>query len=704
MRIFFKSLLFIAILTSLFTACKSQKQKPYRQDVSDKIFYLETPVDASYGYVMQNNQFFKPLPKENRSNLNKLLQDSKNLLWLRISFTVDEPLKNKMIALYISQLHSSAWLWCNGNSIRKYGSTPPHEVSCGTVAQYYMFPIQIINYEGDNTIYIQVWPGPYGAISNTIFLGEQPYIFNLAERHTFFKAKISIAFFTIMMLIFFLYLLLYFVLRKSMDTKVYLFYSLISLFTAFFLTPFCISEISWAIPSFMSFLMFLKLFLNISAFVTVHFANSFMLSYLHITISKRSKIIRFFLIAIPSLIVLLAPNYEMLSKLLPVQLFFIFLDFVICTPRLIIAFKDKEKFNDSLKLLLGFMPVLISVIADVIIRTIFKIDTLPFLTIYGWQISIYIFLFYLVQDFGNTYVYNILLRNQVEELNTNLEQIVAMRTKELSEANYVLSRGLESVAQVQKNFLPPKEHLFKGWDFSVYFRPLDNNVSGDLYDYYYTNERLDGFGIFDVSGHGIPAGLMTILSKGIISQHFIGGIEQKLSLTQVLKEINDTYIKEKVDVDNYITGLLFRFSDLDKKKDICTAEVANAGHPYPLFYNAKQNTVEELKYPKQEKQFGIIGVEGLEISFPTITFTVNTNDIILCFTDGLTEATNKKNEEFSKERVIKLLQENAHLNSSEIVQKIIESFSDFTKASDIHDDITLIVLKRNSSKNFLEGI
>ena len=191
MRNFFKSLLFIAIFTSLFKACKSQKQKPYRQDVSDKIFYLETPVDASYGYVMQNNQFFKPLPKENRSNLNQLLQDSKNLLWLRISFTVDEPLKNKMIALYISQLHSSAWLWCNGNSIRKYGSTPPHEVSCGTVAQYYMFPIQIINYEGDNTIYIQVWPGPYGAISNTIFLGEQPYIFNLAERHTFFKAKNS---------------------------------------------------------------------------------------------------------------------------------------------------------------------------------------------------------------------------------------------------------------------------------------------------------------------------------------------------------------------------------------------------------------------------------------------------------------------------------------------------------------------------------
>ena len=85
--------------------------------------------------------------------------------------------------------------------------------------------------------------------------------------------------------------------------------------------------------------------------------------------------------------------------------------------------------------------------------------------------------------------------------------------------------------------------MFRGWELAVNYKPLDNEVSGDLYDYYYTEQTLDGLSIFDVSGHGIPAGLMTILVKGIISQHFLNGISQEQSMSDVLKEINLSYIK-----------------------------------------------------------------------------------------------------------------------------------------------------------------
>ncbi len=700
-----KQINIIILFLSFFTLFSCKKHKPvfHRQDVSNNIFFLETPVDASIGYVMQNSANFTELKREYRSNLNRALKNPNNLLWLKIDFVPDTEFKDKTIALYISQLQSSSWLWCNGNSIRKYGSIPPHEISCGTVSHFFMFPKPIINYEGNNTIYIQVWPGPLGMISNTVFIGEQQDVFTLSERHTFFNAKITIAFMTIMLLIFVLYLLLYFVLRKNTHTHVYLYYSLLSLFTSFFLIPFCISEISWAIPPFIPYFLIIKICLNISAQVTVFFANSFMLSYLKIKIAKKILYLRVLFIIIPSIIILCIPNYKTLSSFIPFQLFFCMLDFFICTPKLIKSFLHKNKKTDSLKLTIGFMPVLLCVLGDILIRGMMKIDTIPYITLYGWQITIYIFLFYLVQEFGTTFVHNLQLKSQVEQLNSNLEEIVAIRTKELSEANYVLSKGLESVAQVQKNVLPPKEKLFKGWDFSAIYCPLDNNVSGDFYDFYYTEEKLDGIGIFDVSGHGITAGLMTILSKGIITQHFVNGLEQKIPLTKVLEEINETYIKEKVNVDNYITGLLFTFSTFDSN-DVCHIQMVNAGHPYPLFYDSKNQTVTEIKYENQNEQYGIIGIEGLDVSFPTVNFEASINDVLVCFTDGITEAINVDNKDFSKDRIIEILEKNAKLSAHEIGQMIMSELEMFTKGTKIHDDITLIVLKRNNSKNYIEGI
>ena len=206
-----------------------------------------------------------------------------------------------------------------------------------------------------------------------------------------------------------------------------------------------------------------------------------------------------------------------------------------------------------------------------------------------------------------------------------------------------------------------------------------------------------------MSGHGITAGLMTILSKGIITQHFVNGLEQKIPLTKVLEEINETYIKEKVNVDNFITGLLFTFSTFDSN-DVCHIQMVNAGHPYPLFYDSKNQTVTEIKYENQNEQYGIIGIEGLDVSFPTVNFEASINDVLVCFTDGITEAMNVDNKDFSKDRIIEILEKNAKLSAHEIGQMIMSELEMFTKGTKIHDDITLIVLKRNNSKNYIEGI
>lgn len=687
-------------------AKKSGRRPTYfRYNVLDKVSYLETPVNYTLKEVLNYSSRFTLLKQGENRNLTKLLSDKDNLLWLKIEFQVPEELKNnnKEIGLFIGRLRSSAELYLNNKFIRKYGNIPPRAMSCGFISQYYMFDKNDIDYNGLNTIYIQVWTGPWGALSRNIFLGEQADIYTTAERNSFFSSKFTITFACISFFISILYLLLSLVLRKYNEHKKYFTFALTNLFTFNFLLIFFIGEISWIKPPFISFLTVIKFSLCYGAFLTLYFASEFIISYLGYELSKRKKILRIILLIIPTLVGLSMPDYKAFTNVFPYLILIELTQFIFSTHLVIKDLFDKKKQFNVFHIMQGFTPTLVALILDLVLHTFCKIDDIPYLTLYGWQITIYIFLWQLINQFRDMYIHNLKLKTQLQDFNANLESVVALRTHELSEANYVLSRGLETVSHVQRNFLPPAKNMFRGWDISVHYQPLDNDVSGDLYDYYTTDSTLDGLGIFDVSGHGIPAGLMTILAKGIISQHFLNGLAQESSISEILEEINDTYIKEKVNVENYITGLLFHFSDFNKN-NICSVELANAGHPYPILYNAEKNTITELKYENPDKQYGIIGVQGLEVSFPPISFRMGTDDIIVCFTDGLTEATNNNHEDFSKNRLINIIKENKEKTAEEISQKILECFNSFTENTVLSDDITFIVLKRTNPDEFIEEI
>ena len=196
---------------------------------------------------------------------------------------------------------------------------------------------------------------------------------------------------------------------------------------------------------------------------------------------------------------------------------------------------------------------------------------------------------------------------------------------------------------------------------------------------------------------------MSILAKGIINQQYLNGIATECSMTEILEAVNDIYIKEKVNVENYFSGLLFNFSNFNKQ-DRCKVQLANAGHPSPFLYDYETDSVIELKYEKPEEQYGFIGVDGLPISFPTTEFYMGQNDILVCFTDGLTEAMNTKKEEFSKNRLSALIAASKDLSADEIVKVIMDDLYKFLDKEPLSDDLTLIVLKRNDSSDYLEEI
>ena len=663
---------------------------------------METPPEFTPADVFPRQMDFKPLSKEEMKNLNKLTTKDENFIWLKIQFIIPEELKNKDLGLFIGYIRGADLLFLNNEGIRQYGDFPPASNSAGFTAQYFMFTTTDLNQDGVNTVFIKIWPDAFGAISPKIFLSEKPVIFAASETSTFFFSKILVSFSSVMLIIFFMYLFLYFVMKSYENKNIYLFFALLNFYTIHFLTPFIIPELSWAKPAWLSYNMMIKFFFYGGAFSTVYFANSFIIAFLKHKDSKPVIIIRLVLLIIPLIWAFSLRTSKALHSFMPAVVVFGGSQFIFSIPRLIKSLIDKNTRRNTIYLLVGFSPVLLGVVLDIIFKLCEVNTNLPFFTVYGWQGTLWIFLGSLLLRFGSMYMHNTELNTKLSEFNTHLEEVVAMRTKELSEANFVLSKGLETVAHVQKNFLPVKNRSFKGWDLSISYTALDNNVSGDLYDYYFTGSILDGLGIFDVSGHGIPAGLMTILAKGIISQHFIMGRSQEEPLSNVLVDINNSYIKEKVDVENYITGLLFRFSEFNSK-GVCSVEFANAGHPYPLMYVAEEDKVVELKVV-DEKQYGIIGVEGLDVSFPPINVRASKDDIFICFTDGITDAMNKNGVEFSKESIINIVKTYHSESAIMLMNRIMDAMYDFIGDASLTDDITLIVLKRTDPKDYIEEI
>ena len=691
-------LFFTLILFSLMS-CGNETKRIY---LNDNLLYCEAPPYADLRHIEDNKDFIKLTPQASE-NFTKTLENENNFIWIKATFTIENSLKYKDLALYIAFLRSADEVYCNGSIIGTYGDFPPNEYSAGFKAHYYPIQKELINQNGENTILIKIWPGPLGAISKDIFIGDQKDAFGLSEFKTFINSKINLIFTGAMLLVFVLYFIMHIGLKKYFDNVEYIVFALLNLFTNFFLFPFYSSEIPWIHSFGIPYLMMLKLTVCSGAFITIYFANSFIISFLKYKQSKQKLEFRIILLALPVFFTFFVPTYKRLIDFIPFITAFVLLQFCFSIPLLYKALKTPEKKNYAYQLLGGFSPVILSIFIDVILRLGFKIKTLPYFTLYGWQITIIIFLCYLVVRFNNAYSKNALLKTKLEEFNSNLEEIVAIRTKELSDANFVLTRGLEAVSNVQQNFLPDSQHIYPGWEIASKYSILTDNVSGDIYDYYSKNSSLKGIGLFDVSGHGIPAGLMTILAKGIIAQHFMNSLENKDSLNDVMNKINESYIKEKVNVENIKAHMIQKHNKISKK-NTCDVEIVNAGHPHPLYLDSKTGEVTEIVYKNPDEQYGMLGIEGLNVSFPVTQIKSNVDDVFVLFTDGLIESVDNTKEQYGIERLKKVLKANKNGSAQSILEAINKSFTTFLDGEPVHDDITIIIAKRKKLSDFIEEL
>lgn len=246
-----------------------------------------------------------------------------------------------------------------------------------------------------------------------------------------------------------------------------------------------------------------------------------------------------------------------------------------------------------------------------------------------------------------------------------------------------IQQELEMASVVQKSFYQHNLNNVKDWNIS-YCNDSMINLSGDFFDFYVQKNKLDGLSIFDVSGHGLASGLVTMLVKNSMEEEFYENKDVELDFT--MQRINHRIREEKGKIENYLTGIMLRFND-DK------IEMVNAGHPNPIIYHAATGTCEYFNCDVKDRQ-GAIGLSNLDFNFTTLNIDLAKNDRIILYTDGVTEAKNFLNNEYGKEQFLASAQKHCNLNVDDQITALYNDIKGFIGTSPRTDDISIIILEK----------
>lgn len=287
----------------------------------------------------------------------------------------------------------------------------------------------------------------------------------------------------------------------------------------------------------------------------------------------------------------------------------------------------------------------------------------------GYLLSVYVALTLIYA------VYTILTKD--EEIDP--ESIVPIFAKNITERQRMQGE-LEIARSVQMSFLPKEQPDFANLDIASECIPA-LEVGGDYYDFVNIDKNKLGIAIGDVAGKGTKAAFYMTLTKG-----FLKAVSKQFdSPAEVLSQMNNMFY-ENVDRGNFISMVYGIFNAEDK-----TFSFSRAGH----------NPIIKINSENGDYQFfrpdGIaLGLEAGEIFSNSIIeekVGYSKGDIFIFYTDGFTEAVNKKNEALGEEKFLQMILEHSAKPSNEIMSRIIKGTKHFIGSAKQHDDMTIMIVK-----------
>jgi sigma-B regulation protein RsbU (phosphoserine phosphatase) len=239
-----------------------------------------------------------------------------------------------------------------------------------------------------------------------------------------------------------------------------------------------------------------------------------------------------------------------------------------------------------------------------------------------------------------------------------------------------LESELELSQIVQRALMPHRAPVISGVEVAAFSRPAEI-IGGDYFDFFKFKDGTHGLVIADVSGHGVSAGmLMSSLQTAL--QMMAPDTD---SPAEILERINRFYI-HNIRFTTFVTVFLARYDPNSR-----TLTYVNSGHNPPAIFRRHSSGIDWLT-----RTAPAIGLA--EEYFPrTETVKLLAGDVLLLYTDGITEALNIDMEQFGVERLAEFIQNAADLTATDILQVVRQGISAYSGEVPLTDDLTLVAMK-----------
>lgn len=237
---------------------------------------------------------------------------------------------------------------------------------------------------------------------------------------------------------------------------------------------------------------------------------------------------------------------------------------------------------------------------------------------------------------------------------------------------------LETARAIQENLLPKKLPEYTDVSIGAKLVAADQ-VGGDYFNVLRLNDHESLFMIADVSGKGIPAALIVSTIHSCL-QTFLHMNQQHFDLMGFVYNLNAVLI-ESTTSDKFATCWFGMYDHRDK---IMTS--VNCGHNPPFIFRQGEKNLIAL-------EAGTIFLGGIKVPIANELINIRPNDVLLVYTDGVTEAWNKKQDMYEEERMQRIIRENISKSPADMVIALFEDIYRHIGKTKQSDDITCLIVK-----------
>jgi phosphoserine phosphatase RsbU/P len=242
-----------------------------------------------------------------------------------------------------------------------------------------------------------------------------------------------------------------------------------------------------------------------------------------------------------------------------------------------------------------------------------------------------------------------------------------------------LNREVEIAREVQERLFPQKLPPIAGLDYCGKCRPA-LGVGGDYYDFLALPGGRLGIALGDVSGKGIAAALMMASLEASLRAEAMRGTDD---LAAVVQNVN-SLVYEATAENRYAT---FFYAQYDPSAR--GLSYVNAGHNPPMLFRKRES---RWRIERLDAGGTVIGLLP-QFPYRQAALVLEAGDLLVVYTDGVSEAMNPADEEFGEERMIEAVTLSDGLSAAETIEQLMRSADDFASGAAQHDDMTLVVLR-----------